>query len=60
MQVTPGRDGLVPGTRQEVYRFEGIVPVTVRLGPDGLVYLAVFPSKIVKVAPKQLGHCPAR
>ncbi len=57
MTVTPKRDGLVPGSREQLTQYEGLIPVTVREGPDGAAYFAIYPSKIVRMAPKQPAVC---
>jgi glucose/arabinose dehydrogenase len=51
--VTPARDGLVQGTRRELARVQSGLPVSVRLGPDGEPYVAVFPGKVVRIGPRR-------
>lgn len=49
LAVTPGRDGLVPGSRRELGRYADGIPVSVHLGPDGDVYFAVFPGNVGRI-----------
>jgi glucose/arabinose dehydrogenase len=48
--LTPNaaRDGVIPGSRQEVARVQGM-PVSFRTGPDGAVYVAILPGRVVRV-----------
>ena len=58
--VTPDRDGLVPGSRREIARYTDGIPVTVHEGPDGDVYVAVFPGnegRIDRISPKAPKPC---
>jgi hypothetical protein len=53
--VTAARDGVVAGSRREVARIQGGGPVSLRLGPDGDLYVAVLPGRIVRLAPAASG-----
>ncbi len=49
---TAARDGVVPGSRREVARLPaGSMPVSLRLGPDGDVYVAVLPGRVLRLSP---------
>jgi glucose/arabinose dehydrogenase len=52
--LTPNaaRDGVLPGSRREIGRMQGM-PVSLRVGPDGLAYVAILPGRIARVAPAQ-------
>jgi len=61
LRVTPARDSIVPHSREDLGRFTDGIPVSIHLGPDGDLYLAVFPGhdgKIVRLAPKHPLRCP--
>lgn len=47
---TVARDGIVPGSRREIGRITGM-PVSFKVGPDGAVYVAVLPGRIVRITP---------
>jgi glucose/arabinose dehydrogenase len=51
LELNTTRTGVVPGSRREVGRIEGGAPVSMRVGPDGDVYIAVLPLRVVKLAP---------
>ena len=44
------RSGVVPGSRREIGRASGM-PVSFRVGPDGAVYVAVLPGKVLRITP---------
>lgn len=46
------RTGVVPGSRREVGRIAGS-PVSMRAGPDGLIYVAVLSGSIVRIGPSR-------
>ena len=50
--VTPDRLGVVPGSRREEARLAGGTPVALRLGPEGDLYLAVLPGRILRLGPR--------
>jgi len=52
--LTPNaaRDGVVAGSRREIGRVTGM-PVSFELGPDGAVYVAVLPGRIVRISPSR-------
>lgn len=61
LAVTPGRDGVVPRSREDLGAFDDGIPVTLHVGPDGDLYVALFPGssgRIVKLAPKERAACP--
>jgi sugar lactone lactonase YvrE len=49
--LNAARDGVVEGSRRDVASIEGGAPVSLRLGPDGNLYVAVLPGRIVRLAP---------
>jgi glucose/arabinose dehydrogenase len=51
--LTPNaaRDGFVPGSRREIGRVQGM-PVSFRVGPDGAVYAAILPGRVVRIRPR--------
>jgi glucose/arabinose dehydrogenase len=49
--VTAARDGVVAGSRRELARVAGGSPVSLRPGPDGDVYVAVLPGRVVRLGP---------
>src|SRR5262249_22531156 len=61
--VTPNasRDGVVAGSRIDIGDVDPDLPVTLRTGNDGALYVAVFPaatvSRIVRIAPKAPVSC---
>jgi glucose/arabinose dehydrogenase len=50
VRLTPDRRGVVPGSRIELGRMTG-APVSIRVGPDGDLYVAVLPGKVVRISP---------
>jgi glucose/arabinose dehydrogenase len=50
------RDGIVGG-RADFGRIEGGIPVTIRTGPDGALYVAVHSGRLVRIAPKTPVAC---
>jgi glucose/arabinose dehydrogenase len=48
--VAADRRGVVPGSRREEARVDG-APVALRLGPEGDLYLAVLPGRILRLGP---------
>jgi glucose/arabinose dehydrogenase len=52
LALTPGRDGVVAGSRREIGRVQGM-PVAFALGPDDAVYVAVLPGRVVRIAPSR-------
>jgi len=51
LEVDAARTGVVPGSRREVGRITGGGPVSLRVGPDGDVYAAVLPGRVVRISP---------
>lgn len=51
--LTPNaaRDGFLPGSRRQIGRVQGM-PVSFRVGPDGAVYVAILPGRVVRVRPR--------
>jgi glucose/arabinose dehydrogenase len=45
------RAGVLPGSRREVGRVQGM-PVSFEVGPDGAVYAAVLPGRVVRIRPR--------
>jgi glucose/arabinose dehydrogenase len=59
LQPTAARDGIVPGSRKDFANFTGGAPVSIHLGPDGAVYVAILPGRIARIAPKTPVTCDA-
>jgi len=57
--VDPARASLVAGSRREVAQVQGGGPVSLRLGPDGDLYVAVLPGRIARLAPAAPGAAGA-
>lgn len=51
LEVDAARTGVVAGSRREVGRISGGGPVSLRVGPDGDVYAAVLPGRVVRISP---------
>ena len=51
LQLTPTRDGVVAGSRQDLGRVRGM-PVSLRSGPDGDLFIAVLPGRLLRLSPK--------
>jgi len=52
LEVNAARDGVVPGSRREVAQLPGgQAPVSLRVGPDGDVYVAVLPGRVLRISP---------
>jgi glucose/arabinose dehydrogenase len=51
LEVDAARTGVVPGSRREVGRIRGGAPVSLRVGPDGDVYAAILPGRVVRISP---------
>ena len=52
LDVSAARDGVVPGSRRDVAQLPaGQAPVALRVGPDGDVYVAVLPGKVLRISP---------
>ncbi|MBK9516306.1 MAG: PQQ-dependent sugar dehydrogenase [Anaeromyxobacter sp.] len=51
LDVDAARTGVVAGSRREVHRISGGAPVSLRVGPDGDVYAAVLPGRVVRLSP---------
>ncbi len=49
--VDGARSTVVPGSRREVARVAGGIPVSLRLGPDGDLYVAVLPGRVARLSP---------
>ncbi len=49
--VDAARSSVVAGSRREVARVERGIPVSLRLGPEGDLYIAVLPGRVAKLAP---------
>jgi glucose/arabinose dehydrogenase len=58
LQPTPARDGIVKGSRKQLGQLDGSVAVTFRGGPDGALYIAALPGRIIRLAPKSTATCP--
>jgi len=50
IELTADRRGVVPGSRREIAVVRGM-PVSLRSGPDGDVYVAVLPGEILRISP---------
>ena len=50
IELTADRRGVVPGTRREIAVARGM-PVSLRVGPEGDVYVAVLPGEILRISP---------
>jgi glucose/arabinose dehydrogenase len=50
IELTADRRGVVPGSRRELAVARGM-PVSLRTGPDGDVYVAVLPGEILRISP---------
>jgi glucose/arabinose dehydrogenase len=50
LQLDAARTGVVPGSRRAMGTLGG-GPVSIRLGPDGLLYVAVLGGRVVRIAP---------
>jgi len=52
LDVNAARDGVVPGSRRDVAQLPGgQAPVSLRVGPDGDVYVAVLPGRVLRISP---------
>ncbi len=51
LALAADRRSVVAGSRREEGRLSGGSPVSMRPGPDGAVYLAVLPGRVVRFAP---------
>jgi len=52
LDVNAARDGVVPGSRREVTQLpSGQAPVSLRVGPDGDVYAAILPGRVIRISP---------
>lgn len=51
LTLDAARTGVVPGSRREIGRIQGM-PVSFKVGPDGAVYVAVLPGRVVRIAPR--------
>lgn len=63
LDTTPGRDGIVPGSRRDIGKADGFV-VDMDVGGDGALYLTVMrippdESKILRIFPKVPRACDA-
>jgi glucose/arabinose dehydrogenase len=52
VQLTKDRRGVVPGSRREIARVRGGLPVSIREGPEGELYVAVLPGKVLRISPR--------
>jgi glucose/arabinose dehydrogenase len=50
VDLTADRRGVVPGSRREIAALSGS-PVSIRPGPDGDLYVAVLPGRVVRLSP---------
>ncbi len=50
IELTADRRGVVPGSRRELAVARGM-PVSLRSGPEGDVYVAVLPGEIMRISP---------
>jgi glucose/arabinose dehydrogenase len=57
VKVNAARDGVVPSSRTSLGRVDGGIPVSFQVGPDGDLYIAMLPGRIVKIAPKRPVSC---
>jgi len=52
LEVDAARTGVVPGSRRELARLPtGQAPVSLRVGPEGDVYVAVLPGRVLRISP---------
>jgi glucose/arabinose dehydrogenase len=51
LTLDAARTGVVPGSRREIGRIQGM-PVSFKVGPDGAVYVAVLPGRVVRIRPR--------
>jgi glucose/arabinose dehydrogenase len=50
IELTADRRGVAPGTRRALTKADGL-PVSLRIGPDGDVYVAVLPGEVLRISP---------
>jgi glucose/arabinose dehydrogenase len=50
LELTADRRGVVPGSRREIAIAAG-APVSLRVGPEGDVYVAILPGEILRISP---------
>jgi glucose/arabinose dehydrogenase len=55
LAVDPARASVVAGSRRQVAQVQGGIPVSLRLGPDGDLYVAVLPGRVARLAPAPAG-----
>lgn len=58
--VDAARTSVVPGSRRQVAQVQGGIPVSLRLGPEGDLYVAILPGRIARLAPAAPGAGAAR
>jgi MYXO-CTERM domain-containing protein len=58
LQPNAARDGIVAGSRKQIGQLGGAVPVSFKNGPDGGLYIAALPGRIVRLSPKSPVTCP--
>ena len=57
VDVNAARDGIVPKSRAAFATVTSGAPVSMRIGPDGALYIAVYTSRIARIAPKTPATC---
>jgi glucose/arabinose dehydrogenase len=50
IELTPDRRGVVPGSRRDLMRADGM-PVSIRRGPEGDLYVAILPGSVLRLSP---------
>jgi glucose/arabinose dehydrogenase len=56
--LDPSRRSVVAGSRRELIRLQDGIPVSLRLGPDGDLYIAVLPGRVAKLGPSSARATP--
>jgi MYXO-CTERM domain-containing protein len=57
VDVNATRDGIIPKSRKEFAFITTGSPVSLRVGPDGAIYAAIYTSRIARIAPKTPEVC---
>ena len=57
LQPTAARDGIVAKSRKNFGKLDGSIPVAMHLGPDGNLYVAALPGRVVRISPKAPIDC---
>jgi hypothetical protein len=50
IELTPDRRGVVSSSRRVIARPDGL-PVSLRVGPEGDVWVAVLPGEVLRISP---------